>query len=89
MHLPDLLRESKQVTVTRRGYPVAMIISCEDFANMQEALERMSEELEALQETIEILQDAELMNAIREGMEALQKGDTISLEEARRALGLV
>ncbi len=48
----------------------------------------MHKELEAIQETIEILQDAELMEAIREGMKALQDGDTVSLEEARRALGM-
>lgn len=50
--------------------------------------ERMDEELQALQETIEILQDAELMEAIREGMRALQSGDTVPLEEARRMLGM-
>lgn len=49
---------------------------------------RIDEELQALQETIEILQDAELMEAIREGMKALQKGDTVSLEDARRLPGL-
>lgn len=43
---------------------------------------------EDMQETIEILQDAELMEAIREGMEALENGDTVSLEEARRMLEL-
>jgi len=28
------------------------------------------------------------MEAIRDGMKALQNGDTVSLEEARRALGI-
>lgn len=51
-------------------------------------LGQMNEELQALQETIEILQDAELMEAICEGMNALQKDDTIPLEDARRMLGL-
>ena len=46
----------------------------------------MRQEIEATQETIEILQDAELMEDIRKGMQALQNGDTVSLEEARRAL---
>jgi PHD/YefM family antitoxin component YafN of YafNO toxin-antitoxin module len=50
-----------------------------------ENLERIDEEL---QETIEILQDAELMEAIREGLRALQNGDTVSLEDARQMLGL-
>ena len=88
MHLPELLSESKQVTVTRRGSPLATILSYEDYGNMCERLERMSQELASLRETIEILQDAELMEDIREGMKALQNGDTVSLEEARRALGL-
>lgn len=89
MRLPEILNESKQVTVTRHGYPVATILSNEDYERICEDLERMSQELESLQETIEILQDAELMEAIREGMKAIQNGDTVSLEEARRALGLV
>ncbi len=54
----------------------------------QKNSECLDEELQALLETIEILQDAELMEAIREGLEALQSGDTVSLEEARRILGL-
>ena len=55
---------------------------------MQDELESLSQEVLTMQETIEILQDAELMEAIREGMQALQSGDTVSLEEARRALGM-
>jgi prevent-host-death family protein len=88
LRLPNILSESEQVTVTRRGYPVATILSYENYLRMREELERMSQEIESMQETIEILQDAELMEAIREGMKALQSGDTISLEEARRALGI-
>ena len=88
MHLPEILHESKQVTVTRRGYPIATIVSHEDYQQILDDLEKMSQELQSLQETIEILQDSELMEAIREGMLALQNGDTVSLDEARRALGL-
>ena len=54
----------------------------------RESSEGIDEELQALQETLEILQDAELMEVIREGLEAAQRGDTVSLEEARRLLGL-
>src|SRR5205814_10563595 len=79
MHLPELLDESEQVTVTRRGQPVATIISFTFYTRMREDLEKMHQELQAMQETIEILQDAELMEAIREGMKALQNGDTVSL----------
>jgi len=88
MHLPELLNESKQVTVTSRGQPVAAIVSFTYITKLREELEEMRQEIEAMQETIEILQDAELMEDIRKGMQALQNGETVSLEEARRALGI-
>ena len=88
MHLPELLDESEQVTVTRRGQPVATIISFTFYTRMREDLEKMHQELQAMQETIEILQDPELMKTIRASMEAIRHGDTVSLEEARRALDL-
>jgi PHD/YefM family antitoxin component YafN of YafNO toxin-antitoxin module len=88
MHLPELLQRCKQVTVMRRGAPIAMIISIDAYDQMRKELVKLNEELQEMQETLEILQDAELMNDIREGMKALQDGDTVSLEEARRALGL-
>ncbi len=55
---------------------------------MQDYIEKIYEELQAIRETLEILQDEELMKVINESMEALQNSDTISLEEARRILGL-
>ena len=88
MHLPELLDEDKKVTITRRGSPVAIVVSYEGYNRMCEEMERMNQEIEAMRETIEILQDAELMETIRESMEAIQRGDTVSLEEARQALGL-
>jgi hypothetical protein len=59
------------------------------YISMSKRMEKMDKELEAMLETIEILQDAELMEAIREGMKALQDGEIVSIEEARRALGMV
>ena len=88
MHLPELLSKSEQVTVTSRGHPVATIVSFTFFTQLREELERMRQEMQAMQETIEILEDAELMEAIRVGMKALQNGDTVTLEEARHALGM-
>src|SRR2546429_9203962 len=79
MHLPELLKEERQVTITRRGNPVAAIISFAGFMKMLKQIEQMSQEIAALQETIEVLQDRELMEAIRDGMEAIQRGDTVSL----------
>src|SRR5579884_3754908 len=74
MHLPELLDESEQVTITRRGSPVATILSMKSYEAMCDELERMRQQIEAMQETIEILQDADLMEEIREGMKALQDG---------------
>ncbi len=88
MHLPEILNKNERVTVTNRGQPVATIVSFTFYEKLCEELEAMRQEVQAMQETIEILQDAELMESIREGMKALQNGDTVSLEQARRALGM-
>ncbi len=88
MHLPELLNKSEQVTVTNRGQPVATIVAFDFITKLYRQIEEMRQEMQAMQETIEILQDAELMESIREGMKALQNGDTVSLEEARRVLGM-
>ena len=51
--------------------------------NKQELLEK----IESLVETIEVLQDKELMNVFRESLEALQNGETITWEDAKKELG--
>ena len=71
MHLPELLDESEPVTVTRRGSPIATILSMKNYEAMREEIERMRQQIEAMQETIEILQDAELMAEIRAGRPSL------------------
>jgi len=50
------------------------------FAKYQSLLEELStlvEKVEALEETLEILQDEELMAAFHQGVEALEKGETV------------
>ena len=42
-----------------------------------------------LEKTLEIMQDDELMAAFREGVEALEKGETVGWDDVRRELGLV
>src|SRR5260370_40892311 len=86
MHLPELLNKSEQVIVTSHGHPVSTIVSFTFYTRMYEELESMRQEMQAMQETIEILRGAELRDGNREGMNALQNGDTVSLDEARRAL---
>lgn len=51
-------------------------------------LETALEKLESLEETMEIMQDEELMASFREGVEALEKGETIAWEDVQRKLGL-
>ena len=65
-------REQDRVTVTRNGRPVAMIVAIDD--------------IEGLEETLEILSDRNLMRKIRAGMTAVEKGDTIPLEDVKRRL---
>ena len=65
-------REQDRVTITRNGRPVAMIVAIDD--------------IEGLEETLEILSDRNLMRKIRAGMTAVEKGDTIPLEDVKRRL---
>ncbi len=46
------------------------------------------EKIEALQETIEVMQDKELMKVFCESVKALEAGETIAWEDAKRELGL-
>lgn len=65
-------REQDRVTITRNGRPVAVILSLDD--------------LEGLEETLEVLSDADLMAKIRAGLEAADRGDTVTLEELQARL---
>jgi len=65
-------REQDRVTITRNGRPVAMIVGMDD--------------IEGLEETLEILSDKRLMRKIRAGMAAVEKGDTIPLEDVKKRL---
>lgn len=80
--LPEQFEEGPEaVTVTRYGKPVMTILPYNTYKSLLEAIE-------ALQETIEILQDEDLMSAFRESVEALQRGETVDWEDAKRELGL-
>lgn len=80
--LPDQFEdELEAVTVTRYGKPVMAILPFHTYKSLLETIE-------ALQETIEVLQDEELMASFREGVKALQNGETIAWEDVKRELGL-
>jgi preprotein translocase subunit SecA len=60
----------------------------EAYCPLLKKLETALEKLESLEETMEIMQDEELMASFREGVEALEKGETIAWEDVQRKLGL-
>ncbi|MDD5088059.1 MAG: type II toxin-antitoxin system Phd/YefM family antitoxin [bacterium] len=73
--LPELLdKHPGTVAVTRRGKPVLAVLPWDLY--------------ESILETMEILGDEEMMAAIRQGMEDIKAGRTISLDEFKRRLRL-
>lgn len=64
----------QRYVITRNGQPGFVLMSLED--------------LEALEETLEILSNPEEMAAIREGIDELDRGEGIPLEQVASELGL-
>ena len=80
--LPEhFAEEPGAVTVTQYGKPVMAILPFNTYKSLLETIE-------ALQETLEILQDEELMTTFRESVKALQSGEMVDWEDAKRELGL-
>jgi antitoxin YefM len=80
--LPEQFAEDPEaVTVTRHGKPVMAILPFNEYQSLVDTVE-------SLMETIEILQDKELMAAFREGVAALERGETVAWEDVKRELGL-
>ncbi|MDO5498293.1 MAG: type II toxin-antitoxin system Phd/YefM family antitoxin [Propionibacteriaceae bacterium] len=75
-HFSDVVdrveKHHERVTVTRNGHPVAVLISPEDLA--------------ALEETLDALSDAEALADIREADAAYAQGDVVRGAEAVRRL---
>src|SRR5712691_13299487 len=87
--LPEQFGEEPEaVTVTRHGKPVMAILPFNTYRSLLEQLDTALEKLDALEETLEILHDEELMASFREGVEALEKGETVAWEDVKRELGL-
>ena len=87
--LPEQFSEDAEaITVTRHGKPVMAILPFNTYKSLLENLETLTEKVEALEETLEIMQDEELMAAFREGVEALEKGETVAWEDVKRELEL-
>ena len=67
--LPQLVEDTavRKTYITVKGRVKAVLID--------------PQELESMEATMEVLSDPELMKAIREGQEAIEKGETIPLED--------
>ncbi len=72
--LDDVERRHEHVVISRRGRPVAILLSTADW--------------EAMEETLEILEDDALLEALRESEDDVRAGRLTSLSEVRRDLGL-
>jgi len=72
--LDDVERRHEHVVISRRGRPVAILLSTADW--------------EAMEETLEILEDDALLEALRESEDDVRAGRLTSLSEVRRGLGL-
>ncbi len=63
-------QQAERIIVTRNGRPAAVLMSPAD--------------LESLEETLAVLSDPELMEQLREGEAAVERGDAFPLEEIER-----
>ncbi len=83
--LPEQFDEDPEaVTVTRHGKPVMAILPYKEYKEYK----KLRETIDSLLETLEIMQDEELMAAFREGVKALEKGETVAWEDVKKELGL-
>lgn len=69
----ELARSHEAVTVTRRNEPVLAILPWDLY--------------EVIMETLEVMSDVDLMAALRQSVEDIAVGRTLSLDELERDLG--
>jgi len=74
--LPEIVQEIdeklERVTVTRRGHPVVVMMSVDEY--------------EGINETLEVLSDKAGMERIKQGIRDIQEGRTSSLESVRKGI---
>jgi prevent-host-death family protein len=70
--IKDINMKLDRYIVSKRGKPVAVMMSIDDY--------------EGLLETIEILHDKNLVKRLKKAKREIQEGKTISLEELRQKL---
>ncbi len=71
--LDDVEDRHEHVVISRRGRPIAILLSIDDW--------------EAVADTLEILDDDELLQALRESEDDVRAGRLSTLSEVRRDLG--
>lgn len=70
--IKDIDNKLDRYIITKRGKPVAIMISVDDY--------------EGFLETVEILSDKEAVRRIKKAKREIKKGETISLEELKRKI---
>ena len=70
--LDEVSERQDHVLITRNGVPAAALLSIDEY--------------QALEETAEILSDPETVAAIEEGLAAIERGETVTMDELRREL---
>jgi prevent-host-death family protein len=72
--LDDVEARHEHLVITRKGRPIAVVVS--------------PEEWEAIEETLEVLQDEATLSDLRESEQDVKAGRLFSLDEVRRELGV-
>ena len=70
--LDEVADRRQHVVVTRHGRPAAVLIPIDEY--------------EALEETAEILSDGDALTSIDTGLEEIERGETVTLDELRLEL---
>lgn len=73
--IEEIVSKMDRFIVTKRGKPVALIMSIDDY--------------ESIIETLDVLADKKLMKRIKQAETDIQKGDLRTLEEVEKDLGIV
>lgn len=70
--ISDVADRRDHVVVTRNGRPAAALVPIDEY--------------EALEETADILSDAATLDALKAGLDELNSGETVELDDLRREL---
>jgi len=65
-------KKFERTVITRHGHPVAIMISIDDYESMLETMDILSDKAEILR--------------IKQGLEDIRKGRTVSLKEVRKKI---